>query len=412
MITTKIIARTERTNAKNEAPLYLRIIADRKPKYIALKLFVNIDYWDENTMQVKRGHQNMQRINNFITTKLAEAQSMSLEAQAKDKVVSSEAMKNHLLGRSGIDFLEYFNAYNDKLLLRDKINTHRRANSVYIKIKDYMNGQHLAIEDITVKWLKDYELYLSSKKNNSINTIHTEMKGIRRILNEAISEDILKPESSPFLKYKLKWENVEKNYLTEEELLLIENLELPEGECLGVHRDIYVMATYAGGLRVSDLLQLRWKDFDGEKLTVKTQKTGSVVYIKLPSKALEIIEKYRAMAFVSEGFIFPIMCKYKNLESAKYRLQAISSATAYINKDLRKLADLACIDKHIHFHTSRHTWATRALRKGMRIEYVSKLMGHASIKTTQVYAKIVNEELDKAMDVFNEPSAPYDLRTA
>ena len=52
-------------------------------------------------------------------------------------------------------------------------------------------------------------------------------------------------------------------------------------------------------------------------------------------------------------------------------------------------------------HTSRHTWATRALKKGMRIEYVSKLMGHASIRTTQVYAKIVNEDLDKAMEVFD-----------
>ena len=59
------------------------------------------------------------------------------------------------------------------------------------------------------------------------------------------------------------------------------------------------------------------------------------------------------------------------------------------------------IQKHIHFHTSRHTFATRALRKGMRIEYVSKLLGHANIKTTQIYAKIVNEELDKAMEIFN-----------
>ncbi len=55
----------------------------------------------------------------------------------------------------------------------------------------------------------------------------------------------------------------------------------------------------------------------------------------------------------------------------------------------------------MNFHSSRHTWATRAVRKGMRIEYVSRLMGHASIKTTQIYAKIVAEELDKAMDVFD-----------
>ncbi|MDD4214814.1 MAG: tyrosine-type recombinase/integrase, partial [Bacteroidales bacterium] len=59
------------------------------------------------------------------------------------------------------------------------------------------------------------------------------------------------------------------------------------------------------------------------------------------------------------------------------------------------------IKKHLSFHTSRHTFATRALRKGIRIEYVSKLLGHASIKETQVYAKIVNEELDKAMEVFD-----------
>ncbi|MBK9284059.1 MAG: site-specific integrase [Sphingobacteriaceae bacterium] len=407
MITSKIVIRKQKKNSYNEAPLYLRITADRKAKFISLGISVNINYWDEKAQQVTRGHQNMQRINNFITTKLAEAQSMSLEAQSKERNVTAQKMKHNLLGRSGINFLDYFKAYNDKLLLRDKINTHRRANSVYIKIKEYMNGQHLAIEDITVKWLKDYELHLSTKKHNSINTIYTEMKGIRRIINEAISEDLIKPESTPFSKYKLKWENVEKNYLTEDELLLIEKLQLPKEECISIHRDIYVLATYAGGLRVSDLLQLKWKDFDGEKLTVKTQKTGSVVYIKLPIKALEIISKYKASASMSEGFIFPIMCKYKNLDKEKYRLKAISSATAYINKDLRKIADLACIDKHIHFHTSRHTWATRALRKGMRIEYVSKLMGHASIKTTQVYAKIVNEELDKAMDVFNDAKTEY-----
>jgi len=77
---------------------------------------------------------------------------------------------------------------------------------------------------------------------------------------------------------------------------------------------------------------------------------------------------------------------------------AISSYTAFANKDMYRLTELCKFTKKIHFHTSRHTFATRALRKGMRIEYVSKLMTHTNIKTTQIYAKIVNEELDKAMD--------------
>ncbi len=79
----------------------------------------------------------------------------------------------------------------------------------------------------------------------------------------------------------------------------------------------------------------------------------------------------------------------------------ISSATAYINKNLKIIAGKVGIEKPLSFHISRHTWATRALRKGISIDKVSKIMGHAAIRETQIYAKIVNEELDKAMDVFN-----------
>lgn len=67
---------------------------------------------------------------------------------------------------------------------------------------------------------------------------------------------------------------------------------------------------------------------------------------------------------------------------------------------MKEIAKLAGLDKHVHFHTSRHTFATMALRRGMRIENVSKLLTHASIKTTRIYAKIVNKDLDDAMDEF------------
>ena len=77
-------------------------------------------------------------------------------------------------------------------------------------------------------------------------------------------------------------------------------------------------------------------------------------------------------------------------------------ATAYINKNLKILAKKTGIERPLLFHISRHTWATRALKKGISIDKVSKLMGHAQLKEMQIYAKIVNEELDKAMDIFND----------
>ena len=80
----------------------------------------------------------------------------------------------------------------------------------------------------------------------------------------------------------------------------------------------------------------------------------------------------------------------------------MTAQIAYINANLRTIAKEAGISHKLNFHTSRHTFATRALQKGIRIEYVSKLMVHSSIKTTQIYTKIINDELDKAMDVFND----------
>lgn len=68
---------------------------------------------------------------------------------------------------------------------------------------------------------------------------------------------------------------------------------------------------------------------------------------------------------------------------------------------MEKLRIRAGLDKHITFHTARHSWAVRALQKGMRIEYVSRLMGHASVKNAEMYAKILDSELDKAMHIFD-----------
>jgi integrase len=228
------------------------------------------------------------------------------------------------------------------------------------------------------------------------------MMVIRRIINCAINEDIFPVEKNPFLKYKLKSESVTKTFLTEAELTTLEEFSIVKGSKRFHHRNMYVFAAYSGGMRISDVLQLKWENFDGERVLVKTQKTGSVISIKLPAKALQIIESYKSPDNKPSDYVFPILANDDYSSKSALLFKSICSATAYTNADLKTIAKLAEIDKPLNFHTSRHTWATRALKKGMRIEYVSKLMGHASIKTTQVYAKIVNADLDKAMEVFDE----------
>ena len=169
---------------------------------------------------------------------------------------------------------------------------------------------------------------------------------------------------------------------------------------MNLHRDMFIFSSFAGGLRVSDTLLLQWRNFDGTHIHFSVQKTNSQISIKLPEKAFSIINHYKEER-KSADFIFPMLPDNLDLKDIPAVNQAISSATAYINKNLKTIAKKAHIEKNISFHVARHTWATRALKKGITIDKVSKLMGHAAIKETQIYAKIVNEELDKAMDAFN-----------
>jgi len=234
-----------------------------------------------------------------------------------------------------------------------------------------------------------------------INTLVANLKIIRCIMNDAIRQGLIKRDDDPFFSFRMKNETTHKEYLTEAELVAVEKLSLPKGTKLALTRDMYVFSAYTGGIRISDILILKWKNFDGERLHFNMMKTNRDVMVKLPKKTLKIIKKYQPKKAQPESLVFPFINPDEDLTKPLIIHNAISRSNALINKNLKTIATKAKIEKNISFHTSRHTFATLALRKGIRIEYVSKLLGHASIEETQIYAKIVNEELDKAMEVFN-----------
>lgn len=401
MATTKIVLKNEKVKSDGSIPLYLRIIKDRKTKFISLGYSVMPSDWNEKNGTVRKSHPNANWLNNYLAKKISDAQKASLELEASTEFVNPKQLKETILGRSTEKFIPYAEKYVENLERKGKIGSYDKANATISKLKEYIGKKDFRFDDLTVYFLKSYERYLQVELGNSVNTIHSNMKIIRRIVKEAINDDLFVQSKNPFLKYKLKWEKTEIMFLTEEELSSLENIELDEGSMKYHHRNIYVFACYAGGLRISDICQLKWSDFDGERIIVNTMKSDSVVSIKLPQKAIEILKLYMPDKHEPNCYIFPLLKNEIDYDPKKL-FTAISSVTAYTNTDLKDLAKVAKINKRIHFHTSRHTWATRALRKGMRIEYVSKLMGHSSIKTTQIYAKIVNEDLDKAMEVFND----------
>ncbi len=133
------------------------------------------------------------------------------------------------------------------------------------------------------------------------------------------------------------------------------------------------------GLRLSDITALDWADIQDGRVVFRQKKTGKVQYLDLSRQALALLGERGV------GKVF-------NLDTSRATL------TRYLNK----WAKAAGLDLHISFHTSRHTFAVLALESGVDIYTLSKLLGHSSITTTQVYADIADARRKAAMDMLPE----------
>ncbi|MCB9186912.1 MAG: site-specific integrase [Flavobacteriales bacterium] len=393
----KPILREDKLKSNGEAPLYVRVIVDRRPKYKSLGVSIPPKYWDPIKEQAKRTFANSVRFNHLVQQKLAEVREAVIESETTNR--KNEALD--VLRHRSTGFLTYADSFVKRRESINKPGMIKRMRTVVAKVETYLNGKDIILEHLDVKWLNNYEHYLLNHLGNSTNTVASNMSGLRTILNEASREGILQQGRNPFDIYKIRKKEVEIEFLTDEELEKLKNLQLKENSRMCRHRDLFVFASYTAGIRISDLLTLKWKNFDGERLTFTTRKTGQQLNIKLGKTALAIIDSLPEN-WSKESFIFGLIPETTDLQNDKVVLRHTSSANAYVNKNLGEIAKKAGIEKHLHFHMSRHTWATRMLRRGMRIEHVSKLLGHKSIRTTQVYAKIVNADLDSAIDLFND----------
>lgn len=226
MATVKIILRKDKLKENGEMPVYLRVTKNRRTKYISLQLNVLPELWDSEKGRVKKGYPNSVRVNRFLSQKEADARGVSVDMEAQDSSVTANELKNVVSGRSSIGFLEYCESYQKSLEYSARAGTVDKFKAVVSKVRKYLNGRQLLINEITVFWLRNYETHLRRNLGNSNNTVHSNLKVIRRVLNSAVEEDLLSYEKNPFLKYKLKWEKTKKVFLTEDELKRIEELTL------------------------------------------------------------------------------------------------------------------------------------------------------------------------------------------
>ena len=213
------------------------------------------------------------------------------------------------------------------------------------------------------------------------------MRILRTLVNEAINEGYILQEAYPFRKFKIKKEKKEHNFLMPADLEKLENLELPDRKNNSRHiLDAFLFCCYCG-LRFSDFKQLTYKNLvtvDGKEwLVLNSVKTG--VKLNIP------------LYLLFNGKALGIMRKYDSIEQL-----AALGCNSDTNRTLQKLGRMAHIGKKFTYHTSRHTCATLLVHQGVPITTVQKLLGHTSVKTTEIYSEVFDETIIKDLTRANQ----------
>jgi integrase/recombinase XerD len=403
MSSIKLILKKNKIDKSGEAPLYLRLIKDRKTKFISLSLKLNPNEWDEDKQKVKKNHSNSARLNAFISQMVADARGDVADLERKNKSASARKLKEAIKGKPLTNFFEY--SYNRCEKQKDTLalSTYNNYKNYLKKFEKYIGHKDLMFEDITVTTLKGYAGYCSTTLGNNNTTINFSLKILNLMFKEAQREDLVPLNHFPFSKFKVKKAKSTKRYLTAEQLAAFIKLEASGKARAQVIKDMFIFSVFAGGLRFGDVIELKWSNYNSkeQKITKNIRKTNRQHSIKIGQKAIDILEKYKTSETKQDDIIFP----FANIDKDYFidrerRAKVVGQAIALSSMYLTRMGKSLELPFSLTFHISRHTFATRALNNGMRIEHVSKLMDHSDIGITQVYAKIISSELDIAVDKY------------
>ena len=308
-------------------------------------------------------------------------------------------------------FLDYVSERKQYFYNIGKIRNWKRYVSFERKLHTFVHDElgksDLLYNELNVAFLTKYKSWLSSQRNeydNSKvlhpNTVASHLRLLRTIVNYAVKEDKIGIENNPFLRFTFSQVQTKKEALTAEQIESVKALDLKKGSALWKVRNLFLFSYYNAGIRIGDLLQLRWRNIEGRALTYTMGKNHKKRQITcMTDEAMKILELYKNEDVQPNDYIF---VKYKaNSPWIKYvtdderdsmppsvkakLVLAISGRTETINMNLKKLAEMAGIETNLSTHIARHSFARAAKKAGLDNLEVKSLLGHSNLATTEKY---------------------------
>ncbi|UOY04981.1 site-specific integrase [Muricauda sp. SCSIO 64092] len=441
MASVKILLWKHYEKKDGTCPLVLRITKDRKPRYVFTGTYILEKDWDSVHSKIKKSHPNSKRLNNFLLKKLTEADDTALEAMSHNDNVSAKHIQKKVqrkgknisffqvgskrvkdkydtgtfsVARSELSILynikEFtnLNEAGSRQSIIDGIKERRQLRhkkgmdpkmGIMDGIKEFANNGSLAFTDIDMAFINRFKSFCETYLKHKERTVTNQLIFIRTIYNIAIEEGIVNDKYYPFAgdKEKIRITESLKIGLNKEEVQRIEALALEEGSSVWHTRNVWLFSYYFAGVRISDVLEMKWSDFIDDRLFYVMNKNQKSQSLKIPEKARAILAFYKKDQKNKRDYIFPFL-KHANPNNPEDVFIKARNATSLFNKYLKRIAESCNIDKKISNHIARHTFGNIA---GDTIHplMLQKLYRHTDLKTTIGYqANFIHKDADDALD--------------
>ncbi len=398
--TFKVLFYVDGSKEKNGiVPIMGRVTINGSVAQFSCKCSIPKELWDAKGNRAKGKSKEARDINLSLDNIKAQIIKHYQRLSDREAFVTADMVRNAYQGIS-TEYETLLGAFDkDNESFKKRIGIDRALSSYQVRVRarnhlaSFIKKNHkrndISMLELTPDFIKEYEIYLSTDAGLHNGSIWANCMWLKTIVSKAHYNG--QTPRNPFAQYRVNQNIKDRIYLTEDEIKTVMTHEFADSK-LAYIRDLFVFASFTA-LSFVDIKELTTDDIvdvNGEKwILSKRHKTKVPFQVKLLDIPLQIIRRYEP--FQENKFIFPNL-NYWN-----------------ICKPLKTMIKECGITKDISFHSSRHSFATLALSKGMPIESVSKILGHTNIVTTQKYAKVTTEKIDKDLTVFgNQLNQSFD----
>lgn len=376
--------------------VYARISVNRSKAEIALKQPVAKQDWNYAKGCVKPKTEPLRQLNSLLEEVRAKLMQHYQQLRLGDEVITADAVKRAFLradqGAEEYTLLWLMREHNRIMQGNLRPGTMKNYYTTEKYLERFLAKKYpekdILLRKLTFEFITHFEHFVRTNPVQAggpctNNGTMKHMERLKKIALWAVKNGWM--EKNPFEHFQLKFKHKERDFLTQDELKKIESQSL-SNEMMNTVRELFVFGCYTG-LAYADLISLKHSNIitgnDGVKwLSITRTKTDTPAYVPLLTPALFLMGKYlrNPLPATLPECVFP---RISNQE---------------MNRNLKLIAEICGIGKHLTLHLARHTFATTVtLLNGVPIESISKMLGHTKLTTTMIYARVTQSKIGMDM---------------